>query len=96
MKNCRILLCITALAACLLIGNAWGEDYLEGGYVRSFDRSMMMDPGIAAMVQWLDAPIPGFPWYSSNLISTDKPFPVAPSHPTESIIRLQERPWWVA
>lgn len=67
MKYCRILLCMTALAACLMIGIAWGEDYLEGGYVRSYDRSMTMDPGIAGMVQWLDAPVPSFPWYSSNL-----------------------------
>ena len=34
MKYCRILLCMTALAACLMIGIAWGEDYLEGGYVQ--------------------------------------------------------------
>ena len=59
MKYSRILLCMTALAACLLIGIAGGEDYLEGGYVRSSDRSMMMDKGIAGMVQWLDLPVPG-------------------------------------
>ena len=56
-----------ALAECLLISIAWGEDYLEGGYVSSYDRSMMMDPGIAGMVQWLDAPIVSFPWYGSDL-----------------------------
>jgi hypothetical protein len=67
MKYCRILLSMTALAACLMISIAWGEDYLEGGYFRSYDRSMTMDPGIAGMVQWLDAPISSFPWYSSNL-----------------------------
>lgn len=44
MKYCRIFLCMIALAACLLIGIAWGEDYLGGGYVSSYDRSMMMDP----------------------------------------------------
>ena len=67
MKYGQILMCITALAACPLIGIAWGEDYLEGGYVRSSDRSMMMDSGIAGMVQWLDAPVASFPWYSSDL-----------------------------
>jgi hypothetical protein len=66
MKYYRILLYMTALAMCLLIGNAWGEDYLGGGYVSSSDRSMMMDPGIADMVQWLDSPVPSFPWYSSD------------------------------
>jgi hypothetical protein len=43
------------------------SDWLEGGYVRSLDRSTLMDPGIAGMVQWLDAPIPSYPWYSSDL-----------------------------
>jgi hypothetical protein len=59
MKSSRILLYLTALATCLLIGIACGEDYLGGGYVRSSDRSMMMDPGISGMVQWLDLPVPG-------------------------------------
>ena len=59
MRYCRILLCMTALVACLLIGNAWGEDYLEGGYVSSDDRSAIMDKGIAGMVQWLDLPVSG-------------------------------------
>ncbi|MGV8126142.1 MAG: hypothetical protein ACP5PV_02900 [Methanothrix sp.] len=34
------------------------RDWLEGGYVRSLDRSRLMDPGIAGMVRWLDAPVP--------------------------------------
>ncbi len=59
-----MLLCLTAFAACLLIGFAWGADYLEGGYVR--DRSMS-DPGIASMLRWLDAPVYNLPWYSEDL-----------------------------
>jgi len=43
------------------------KDWLEGGYVRSLDRSRLMDPGIAGMVRWLDAPVPSFPWYGSDL-----------------------------
>ena len=43
------------------------RDWLEGGYVRSLDRSRLMDPGIAGMVRWLDAPVPSYPWYSSDL-----------------------------
>jgi len=49
------------------MGQKYPQDWLEGGYVRSYDRSMMMDPGIAGMVRWLDAPVPNFPWYSSDL-----------------------------
>jgi hypothetical protein len=43
------------------------SDWLEGGYVRSLDRSMLMDPGIAGMVRWLDTPVPSYPWYSSDV-----------------------------
>jgi hypothetical protein len=43
------------------------SDWLEGGYVRSLDRSMLMDPGIAGMVRWLDMPVPSYPWYGSDL-----------------------------
>lgn len=35
MRYSKILLCVAALVACLLIGIAWGGDYLEGGYVKS-------------------------------------------------------------
>lgn len=59
MNRSKALLGMAALAACLLIGIAGGEDYLEGGYVSSFDRSSMMDKGIAGMVKWLDLPVPG-------------------------------------
>lgn len=59
MNNTRVMACMAALAACLLIGIAWGEDYLDGGYVSSYDRTSMMDKGIAGMVKWLDLPVPG-------------------------------------
>ena len=74
MKYSRILLCMTALAACLLVGIAYGQDYLEGGYVRSHDRSMM-DPGIASMLHWLDTPVPNLPWYSSDLAFYEQAIP---------------------
>jgi hypothetical protein len=63
----RILLCTIAIAACLLIQIALGEDYLEGGYVGSSDRWKTMEPGIAGMVRWLDMPVTSFPWYSSDV-----------------------------
>lgn len=65
MRSGNIFPCLV-LAACLLTGITSGQDYLSGGYVSSFDRSSMMDPGIAGMVRWLDAPVPNFPWYSSS------------------------------
>lgn len=43
------------------------KDWLEGGYVKSLDRSKLMDPGIAGMVRWLDAPVPSYPWYGSDV-----------------------------
>ena len=79
MKYSRILLCMTALA-CLLVGIACGQDYLEGGYVRSQDRSMM-DPGIASMLQWLDTPVPNLPWYSSDLAFYEQAIPVTTFSP---------------
>jgi hypothetical protein len=36
MKYGKILQCIAALAACLLMGIAFGQDYLDGGYVGSY------------------------------------------------------------
>ena len=48
------------------IGQIYPTDWLEGGYVSSFDRSTMMDPGIAGMVHWLDAPVPYVSGYSSD------------------------------
>ena len=63
----RIPLCMIAIAACLLIQIAFGEDYLEGGYVGSSDRWKTMEPGIAGMVRWLDMPETSFPWYSSDV-----------------------------
>ena len=35
MRYSKIWLYVAALVACLLIGIAWGEDYLLGGYVKS-------------------------------------------------------------
>jgi len=67
-----MLLCITAIAACLLIQISFGqeEDYLGAGYVVSpdgSDRWKTMEPGIAGMVRWLDMPVTSFPWYSSDV-----------------------------
>lgn len=64
-KNSKILICMAAIAACLLLGTASGqEDPLQGGYVASGDRSMS-DPGISGMLQWLDRPVT-LPWYSTD------------------------------
>lgn len=80
MKYSKILLCMTALV-CLAFqacaqsdplgesssGNTMGSsgDYLSPnmGQVTSRTNS---DPGLAGMLQWLDTPVPNFPWYSSG------------------------------
>ncbi len=54
MKYSNIWLYIATLTACLLIGAAGGQD-----------RSMN-EPGIAGMLQWLDQPVPNFPWYTTG------------------------------
>ena len=56
--NRRFLLYMVGLVLCLSISTTLGYDYLEGGYVRSMDRSSTMEPGIAGMVKWLDLPVP--------------------------------------
>ena len=37
------------------MGSSYPTNWMNGGYVASHDRSMM-DPGIAGMLHWLDAP----------------------------------------
>ena len=54
---------MTALAACLLVGIAFGQDYLGGENV-NYGRTD--DPGLAGMLQWLDTPVPNFPWYTTG------------------------------
>jgi hypothetical protein len=46
-------------------GQKYPTDWLEGGYVRSTDRSIV-DPELAGMLQWLDQPVPNFPWYTTG------------------------------
>ena len=48
------------------MGNKYPSDWMEGGYVRSSDRSIV-DPGMAGMLRWLDTPVSNFPWYSADL-----------------------------
>jgi hypothetical protein len=62
----------------LLIATACGQEWLEGGYVRSFDRSGI-DPGIAGMVRWLDTPY--FPWYTTGGTIYPGPYGVYPYNP---------------
>ena len=46
-------------------GQKYPTDWLEGGYVRS-SASSIVDPGLAGMLQWLDQPVPNFPWYTTG------------------------------
>ena len=71
---------ITAFTICLLIGVACGQDYLQGGYVSSHDRSMT-DPGIAGMLLWLDTPVSNFPWYTTGGAIYPGPYGIFPYNP---------------
>ncbi len=79
MRNRRILLCIKIFALCLLIGIAWGQDWLEGGYVSSVRSND--DPGLAGMLQWLDTPVPTFSWYRTGGSFYPGPYGVYPFNP---------------
>lgn len=81
MANSKIVQCMAMLSACLLIGVAFSQDWLEGGYVRSNDRSALMDKGIAGMVRWLDAPVYSYPWYSSDVSFYKKAVPATAFSP---------------
>src|SRR5664280_2342488 len=69
MKYNKFVRFMTTLAACLLIGIACGQD-----------RSMN-DPGIAGMLNWLDTPVPNFPWYSSGGAFYNQAVPVTTFSP---------------
>lgn len=76
MRYRRIASLITKLAVILLIGIAYGEDYMGSGYIRSSDSSIGEDEWIYGMNQWLDGPVSNIPGYSSypspnNLASTN-------------------------
>ena len=48
-------------------GQLYPVDWLEGAYVTPIDRASLMDPGIAGMVRWLDAPVTSYPRYGTDL-----------------------------
>jgi hypothetical protein len=79
MLNRKILLYIKVFSLCLLIGNAWGQDWLEGGYVGSVRSNY--DPGLAGMLQWLDTPVPTFSWYRTGGAFYPGPYGVYPFNP---------------
>ena len=59
-KNSKILLFMTALL-CLAFQACAQSDYLGGG-----SSSANPDTGLNGMLNWLDQPVPSFPWYSSG------------------------------
>ncbi len=63
MNYSKTLSCMAILAAFLLIGATFGQDYLGGGYV-GYGRTD--DPGLAGMLQWLDQPVYSYPWYTAG------------------------------
>jgi hypothetical protein len=69
MKYSKILLLMTALL-CLAFQACAQSDYLGGG-----SRSTNPDDGLSGMLNWLDQPVPNFPWYSSGGAFYDQAFP---------------------
>jgi hypothetical protein len=64
MKYSKILLFMATLATCLLIGIAFGQDHLNGGNVSP--SGINPDMGLSGMLNWLDQPVPSFPWYTTG------------------------------
>ena len=79
MKYSKILLCMTALV-CLAFqafaqdplgksssGSTMGSsgDYISPNMGQVYTRTNS-DPGLAGMLQWLDTPVPNFPWYTTG------------------------------
>ena len=60
MKYSKILLFMTALL-CLAFQACAQSDYVGGG-----SSSSNPDMGLNGMLNWLDQPVPSFPWYSSG------------------------------
>jgi len=88
MRPSKILLCLAAFTACLLIGLGGGYDWLEGGYVSSSRGPI--DPGIAGMIMWLDQPVPNYRGYTTGGAIYPGPYGVYPyySMPYYSDFRL--------
>ena len=60
----------------------YGGDWISPNMGSGHDRSMM-DPGIAGMLHWLDAPVSNLPWYSPDLkFYYPGPFGVYPYNPS--------------
>jgi hypothetical protein len=68
-KNSKILLFMTALL-CLAFQACAQSDYLGGG-----SSSANPDMGLNGMLNWLDQPVPSFPWYSSGGTFYNQPVP---------------------
>jgi hypothetical protein len=47
------------------MGQQYPPGWLGGGYVKSSSRTSY-DPALAGMLQWLDRPVPNFPWYTTG------------------------------
>jgi hypothetical protein len=78
MKYSKILICMTVLV-CLAFQAYAQSDYLGGSTIAPSgdwnrpDRSMI-DPGIAGMLQWLDTPVPNYPWYTASDAFYSQPY----------------------
>ncbi len=79
MKYSKILLCMAVLVCLAVVafaqdplgtgssGNSMGSrgDWISPNMGQVYSRTNS-DPGLAGMLQWLDTPVPSFPWYTSG------------------------------
>lgn len=74
--RCNKIVLISAAVTCLLIGIAYGQDWLGGGYVNSGGTNP--DAGLAGMLGWLNQPT----WYHTGGAIYPGPYGVYPYSPT--------------
>jgi hypothetical protein len=75
----KILPYLTIFTLCSVIGITCGQEWLEGGYVSSSGTNP--DEGLSGMLQWLNQPVPNFPWYHTGGAFYPGPYGVFPFNP---------------
>ena len=95
MRYSKILMCMIALTACLLIGIACGQkDWLGAGNVQSSHGTSSTDQATAEMKGWLDQPVttPGSEAAKTTTTTTSTTPSPEPTNTTKSTTTTTQTP----